>query len=145
MKTEKELVSDLQKSISSQSETSSPENIEMLEELPMNSHQWNQENFQWSLQEFSEEELKSGLSEMQKYILGQLEKNNLWMDSIINLIAEKAKFATAVNPVTGEQQQSDTVQLQWMKELLNILKLRQASGINIIWKINLNKIIYGLK
>jgi hypothetical protein len=74
-----------------------------------------------------------------------LDWGNFWLGAIIDMLAEKAKSATSVNPVTGEIQESDTVKLAYLKEILNILKLRQASWINIIGKINLNKIIYGIK
>jgi len=83
---------------------------------------------------------------MPKYILNLLESNGLGMDELIKTMAEKAKYATTINPVTGEVVQSDTVQLSYIKEILNMLKLRQAN--NTIFfgqKINLTKILYGIK
>lgn len=83
---------------------------------------------------------------MPKYILNLLESNGLGMDELIKTMAEKAQYATTINPVTGEVVQSDTVQLSYIKEILNMLKLRQAN--NTIFfgqKINLTKILYGIK
>lgn len=82
---------------------------------------------------------------MQKFILAELDSKGFWLKEIIKLLAEKSQHATAVNPVTGEIEQSDAVQLSYLKEILNIAKLRQASTTNFFGKINLNKIIYGLK
>ncbi len=83
---------------------------------------------------------------MPKYILNLLESKGLGLENIVALMAEKAQHATTINPVTGEVVQSDTVQLSYLKEILNILKLRQANNVNIFGpKINLTKILYGLK
>ncbi len=146
MQTEKELVLDLQKSLNSQNEKSSQENIEILDSLPSNLNQSEHQTSQWSLQEFSDEKLELAISGMPKYILNLLESNGLGMDELIKTMAEKAQYATTINPVTGEVVQSDTVQLSYIKEILNMLKLRQAN--NTIFfgqKINLTKILYGIK
>lgn len=146
MKTEKELVLDLQKSLSNQNESSSQENMQIVELPDNNQNPSLHQTSQWSLQELSDEELGWAISGMPKYILNLLESKGLGLENIVALMAEKAQHATTINPVTGEVVQSDTVQLSYLKEILNILKLRQANNVNIFGpKINLTKILYGLK
>lgn len=84
------------------------------------------------------------MSAKQKYILKLLSSNGFSLEDMVKHAIEKSQSATAVNPVTGERELSDTVQLSRFKELMNLADLRKPSQfVNVA--LNLTKIMYGDK
>lgn len=78
---------------------------------------------------------------MQRHILAKLEAKWYTLDKLLDLLLEGATWATAPNPISGDQEESDSLKLKYLTLLVEMSGLHKAKWWNAL--LSLTQIVYG--